>query len=656
MGDFPSFCQSNLPLIYGLYGLAFFVTGIAVALESGRASNLALARALPLLSAFGILQGIHEWIEMFELVQPETPATTTPLLFVGINITLLALSFVFLLAFAARLAHLLEPAMNPGPALIAWLIVLVYLFGLLAYRVFGFGGEEYLFWRVADVWARYVLGISGAVFAAAAMFIQRRAFLREGYAQFNRDLIGAALAFGWYAALQVVVPRIPYLPASVVNEDSFLTFTGMPVQLFRAAVITALAFFIIRVMRVFEIEYARRLEAVNHARFHDQENAARELTVLFETCRIFGTTLDLDILLKEAIQKIVTLVEPVTAGMILLYDTDEHTLVMRVTHSDPDRVEPSHFTERAHQLAQRAMRAGEIAYAAQDPEGALLAIPLLSGTEVIGVLVLAHSGAFANLAVLQTLARQLVIAIENARLYSEVQQKEDLRGKLLERVVSAQEDERKRLARDLHDQTGQVLTALGIGLHSAQQLVLSQPTLAQQRMNELEKMSADAIDELRQFVSELRPALLDDLGLVAALRAMAQQVTDRVGIQVRVQFDGARRRLPPQIETVLYRIAQEALNNTVRHSQAQQATVQLEFGFGVVRLVVQDNGTGFAPSAVMKSRGAERAWGLLGMQERVELVGGKFEVQSAPGQGTCLSVEIPVPIAEGVNVDSTGAC
>ncbi|HEY6041707.1 MAG TPA: sensor histidine kinase, partial [Anaerolineae bacterium] len=208
----------------------------------------------------------------------------------------------------------------------------------------------------------------------------------------------------------------------------------------------------------------------------------------------------------------------------------------------------------------------------------------------------------------------------------------------------------------LHDQTGQVLTALGIGLHSAQQLVLSQPTLAQQRMNELEKMSADAIDELRQFVSELRPALLDDLGLVAALRAMAQQVTDRVGIQVKVQFDGARRRLPPQIETVLYRIAQEALNNTVRHSQAQQATVQLEFGYGVVRLVVQDNGTGFAPSAVMKSRGAERAWGLLGMQERVELVGGKFEVQSAPGQGTCLSVEIPVPIAEGVNVDSTGAC
>ncbi len=104
-----NFCQSNLPLIYGLYGLAFFITGIAVALECGRASQLALARALPFLAAFGVAHGIHEWVEMFGLMVPETPATQVPFYIQLTNIILLAGSFVCLIEFALRLMRLLDP-------------------------------------------------------------------------------------------------------------------------------------------------------------------------------------------------------------------------------------------------------------------------------------------------------------------------------------------------------------------------------------------------------------------------------------------------------------------------------------------------------------------------------------------------------------------
>lgn len=638
-GGFPAFCQSNLPLIYGLYGLAFFVTGIVVALESGRTSQLELRHALPYLAGFGILHGIHEWIEMLLLMTPDLGVS--PQLVQAVSVTLLATSFVLLIQFATLLMASLEPQYASLTRLTIMLTAL-YLVGLVYYRVRFFDGDEFGFWRFADILARYLLGVPGAVLASAAMFVQRRAFIRQGYAQFSRDLIGAALAFAWYAAFQFIVPPAQFLPAALVNTDTFQAYTSIPVQLFRAIVGALAAFFIVRVLRVFETEYAQRIERLNRERFQAQEQAARELTVLFETCRILGTSLNLGVLLNEAIEKIVTLVEPVVAGTIFLCEPNALTLVPRATYRRSGVELPPDLPERALQLARRACDTHDLVYEPANQEVAVLALPLLSTNQVLGAIGLAHAGAFSNLAVLQTLARQLVIAIENARLYEQVQEKQELRGELLERVVAAQEDERKRLARELHDQTGQTLAGLAMGLHSVNDLMQSNPQLAGKRVRELEVLSAGAVEDLRSMIDDLRPAQLDDLGLVPALREMAEQVAARSGMQVRLNPSEPRRRLEPVVETTLYRLAQEALNNAARHSHATRATITLKFSARDVTLDIRDDGVGFVPSAVVSPQAPRRAWGLLGMQERVRLVGGSLDIRSAPGKGTRLTAQIPI--------------
>lgn len=646
-GGFPAFCQSNLPLIYGLYGLAFFVTGVVVALESGRNSQLALTRALPFLAAFGLVHGVHEWIEMFLLMSSETSAT---LQFIeGISILLLAASFVFLIEFAVRLMRLLDEKYLPLRHLTFGLTAL-YVLSLAANRIVYFDGNELVFWRFADIMARYMLGIPGAFLAAGAMFVQRRAFIREGYAQFSRDLIGAALAFAWYGIFQLVVPPAEFYPASLINTTTFLNYTGIPVQLFRALVGALAAVFIVRVLRVFETEYAQRIERLNRERFQAQERSAQELTVLFETCRILGASLDLNVLLHEAIEKIVTSVDPVIAGTVFLYDEREHAIVARAAYHRVNADLPPDLSERARDEAQRAFETRELAYEPANYNVAILALPLMSGETPIGVISLAHAGAFSNLAVLQTLARQLVIAVENARLYERVQEKEELRGELLARVVAAQEEERKRLARELHDQTGQTLTGLAMGLHSVGDMVQTNPTLATQRVEDLERMSARAVDDLRQMIADLRPSQLDDLGLVPALREMANNVAARSHMQIDFTVTGTRRRLRAQLETILYRLAQEALNNAARHSQAKHVAIQLHFAEHHVALDIRDDGIGFSPAQIFKTQAPHRAWGLLGMQERVALAGGTLNILSAPGKGTHLSAQIPLQEVEPIHV------
>ncbi|HEX7594310.1 MAG TPA: ATP-binding protein, partial [Anaerolineae bacterium] len=147
---------------------------------------------------------------------------------------------------------------------------------------------------------------------------------------------------------------------------------------------------------------------------------------------------------------------------------------------------------------------------------------------------------------------------------------------------------------------------------------------------------------LRQYISDLRPSVLDDMGLVSAVRWFARQYSERAGIEIDVDVIGTKRRLPSRVETVLFRIAQEGLNNIVRHAHATRARLQFEFSETCVTFAIEDNGSGFVVDQVLGAHLERRAWGLLGVQERVALVGGKFKIDSAPGGGTKLIVEIPV--------------
>jgi signal transduction histidine kinase len=186
--------------------------------------------------------------------------------------------------------------------------------------------------------------------------------------------------------------------------------------------------------------------------------------------------------------------------------------------------------------------------------------------------------------------QELAIAFENAELHQQVQEREVLRGDLLRRSAEAQEAERKRIARELHDGIGQTFTALALGMAGVEEMMSRDPIGARAQIVNMKEMSTRAIAEMRQVVADLRPPQLDDLGLVPALHWLADEWRNRLHLDVHLQVTGQRRRLAPEMETVLFRIAQEALTNVAKHAQARRATVSLKFDTDPLELCIEDDG------------------------------------------------------------------
>jgi signal transduction histidine kinase len=203
-------------------------------------------------------------------------------------------------------------------------------------------------------------------------------------------------------------------------------------------------------------------------------------------------------------------------------------------------------------------------------------------------------------------------------------------------LLDAREQEARRIARELHDQSGQLLAALHFALDEVGALV--EPS-GRDRIPQIRAMVDDVQHELRRIAHEMRPPILDDLGLVPALDFMARGLARRSGL--RIDVGGRRTRLPAQIETHLYRVAQEALNNVVRHARARQAAVELDARDGYATIEVRDDGRGFVLDEVFGRRG-ERGLGVLGMQERVDALGGQLRIESSPGRGTRVHVRGPL--------------
>ncbi|MCC7360069.1 MAG: sensor histidine kinase [Anaerolineales bacterium] len=240
-------------------------------------------------------------------------------------------------------------------------------------------------------------------------------------------------------------------------------------------------------------------------------------------------------------------------------------------------------------------------------------------------------------------AQHHIAGLQAARL-QEAERREAQRGELLRRVVAAQEAERQRVARELHDVTGQSLTALGLGLRGvATTLQGDAPALpaAALKLRQLETLVSGALDELRGLIADLRPSHLDDLGLAAALRWYGKDVQQRRGLAVHVEIEGEPRQVSGPVRTALFRMAQEALTNVLKHSGAADAWVRLAFAPEGLRLEVEDNGRGLAAAPPGERSAGRPAWGLLGMRERAELLGGCFEIGARPGGGTRVVVTIP---------------
>jgi signal transduction histidine kinase len=231
--------------------------------------------------------------------------------------------------------------------------------------------------------------------------------------------------------------------------------------------------------------------------------------------------------------------------------------------------------------------------------------------------------------------QRLAAAAQKAHLEA-LEQREALRHELLFHTVRAQEDERSRIARELHDETSQVLTALSLDLATLRNSVSKSPKIIQvvERLQTLSKQMAQG---LYRLVHDLRPAQLDDLGLIPAIQYLKDSyATENLDVSVKVQ--GTSRRLDAIVETVLFRVIQEALNNVFRHAQTQHAQILVIFSPHEITLKVIDTGIGFDPKNPLSP---PHGWGLAGMHERVELIKGQLRIDSAPGRGTIVEVIVP---------------
>ncbi|MCL4465406.1 MAG: GAF domain-containing protein [Chloroflexi bacterium] len=273
-----------------------------------------------------------------------------------------------------------------------------------------------------------------------------------------------------------------------------------------------------------------------------------------------------------------------------------------------------------------------------------LSVPLVAKGRTLGVMNLAAATerefAREELDILAAIGSQIGIALENARLWEEVTRKEELRVQLLDKIISAQEEERKRIARELHDETSQALTSLLVTLRLMEES--SDQGEVRPRAREAREIAARTLAAVHGLARELRPSALDHLGLGPALEHHAREYATRHRLEIDFQLTGMEGlRLPPQVETTIYRVVQEALTNVARHAKARRVAVLLERRNDRVVGIVEDDGCGFDPKR-FEMDGNESGLGLFGMRERAALVGGTLTIESCAGVGTTVFVEVPL--------------
>ena len=393
--------------------------------------------------------------------------------------------------------------------------------------------------------------------------------------------------------------------------------------------------------------------AAENARLHrDVTRQLERERRLNEVAEGITSELELDKVLSKVVQIAEELVDA-DAGVIGLLDEARGVIRYPYRHNLPEEMMQARIPE-GEGLAAQVITSGAPVVIEDYPayphrieafvKGGLksiMTVPIVTGGKVFGtlaVLTLRERRSFSDrdVTVLSGVARQAAIAIENARLY------ENMRF-YAKQILTAQEQERRRMARELHDDTAQSLVALSRQLDALlvnSEVETSPPVKA--RLESLRKLTAQISQDVRRFSQDLRPSSLDDLGLLPTLEGLTSKMSEEDHIDARLEVVGGQRRLSPEAELVLFRIAQEALTNVRKHAGAAQVVTTVEFCNGTVKLTVQDNGRGFQPPGQARELVEVGKLGLTGMVERAELAGGTLTVHSGPGEGTTVEAEIPV--------------
>lgn len=389
-----------------------------------------------------------------------------------------------------------------------------------------------------------------------------------------------------------------------------------------------------------------------------------ELTALYSIASTLNESLDLQDVLEASLQEVLNLTG-LSFGQVYILDRDKGKLVLRAARGGaPESADLPWEMELGEGLPGRVAQSARAFMAADVSSVAILSrvasdetqfavdgtipaigIPLMAKTRLVGVMVFHSLDQIkpnpGTLDLLSSIGHQIGVALENASLWEELKRKEEIRAHLLEKVITAQEEERKRIARELHDETSQALTSLMVGL----KVIEGSGSLQEvrERTADLRALAAATLKDIHDLALELRPSVLDDLGLVAALHRYVKEACPKMGLQVDLHISGMEgRRLRSEIETTVYRIIQEALTNVAKHARANNVSVVLEHRNSHLVAIIEDDGLGFDPEEVLGTSAENRRLGLFGMQERASLIGGDLTVESTPGVGTSIYLKVPL--------------
>lgn len=401
----------------------------------------------------------------------------------------------------------------------------------------------------------------------------------------------------------------------------------------------------------------------------------RDLLALSRVSAAVSGLRDLDAILEVALDNVLSIMNG-TMGGILLLDEETRTLSYRVYRGLSAQYVQEMRLSLGEGIAGRVAQSGKAVLTEDisvDPRAAhpdwvrteglraFVSVPLRAREAVLGVLNVAshqpHHFTGDDMHLLHSIGDQLGVAIEQARLHERLRKSRERYRELARQTLVAQEEERKRIARELHDETSQAVSGLAFSLQALVDRAEMSGTIDGEfkaRLKKAHTLTTQIGIEIGRLIKELRPTLLDTLGLVPAIRQYAETNLTPLGVKVSVKTKGYCESLPSEVEVGLFRVAQGAIGNVAKHSQASNAIIDLECQAGELTLRVTDDGKGFDVSKLTEIEQSGRGRGLFSMKERVRLLGGACSVKSKPGEGTIVRATVPI-VRSVVDAEDKGA-